>query len=188
MLCGAMPIYHRTYSPGELQFITSSTYRRAQVFRSRRFCQYFVQRLEEVRQKMNCLLTGWVLMPEHFHLLLKPQPAESTPLVIKELKEETARRILKTLRENQQYPWCEKMLARLRLPPTVHDESHFRLWNRRFHPFDVYSDEKRREKLNYMHNNPVKRGLVSSPGDWQWSSWKFYFLQDAFVLRMDRVD
>ena len=77
-----MPIYHRTYSPGELRFITTSTYRRTPVFLSPRFCHYFVQRLEEVRQKMNCLLIGWVLMPEHFHLLLKPQPAESTPLVL----------------------------------------------------------------------------------------------------------
>ncbi len=63
-----------------------------------------------------------------------------------------------------------------------------RLWNRRFHPFDVYSEAKRREKLNYMHNNPVKRGLASSPGDWPWSSWRFYFRQDASGLRMDRLD
>jgi putative transposase len=41
--------------------------------------------------------------------------------------------------------------------------------------------------LNYMHNNPVKRGLVSAPGDWPWSSWRFYFLQDASILRMDRL-
>jgi hypothetical protein len=73
------------------------------------------------------------------------------------------------LRQNLHYPWCRKMLARLRLPPPVHDESHFRLWNRRFHPFNVYTEEKRREKLNYMRNNPVKRGLVTSPGDWPWS-------------------
>ena len=70
-----MPIYHRTYSPGGLQFITTSTYRRAPVFLSPPFCHYFVERLEEVRQKMHCLLIGWLLMPEHFHLLLKPQPA-----------------------------------------------------------------------------------------------------------------
>jgi putative transposase len=80
------------------------------------------------------------------------------------------------------------MLARLRLPPSVRDESHYRLWNRRFHPFNVNTEEKRREKLNYMRNNPVKRGLVSSPGDWPWSSWRFYFLDDASVLRMDRLD
>ena len=183
-----MPIYHRTYSPGELQFITSSTYRRTQVFRSPRFCDFFVQHLEGVRQKMHCLLIGWVLMPEHFHLLLKPQPAETTPLIVKELKEETAKRILKTLRENLHHAWCRQTLARLTLPPTVHDESQFRLWNRRFHPFHIYSEEKRLEKLNYMHNNPVKRGLVNSPGEWPWSSWRYYYLQDASVLRMDRLD
>ena len=66
-------------------------------------------------------------MPEHFHWLLKPQPADSTPLVMKELKEETAQRILRTLRGNLQYPCCRKILARLRLPPSAHDESHFLL-------------------------------------------------------------
>ncbi len=60
-------------------------------------------------------------------------------------------------------------------------------WQRRFYPFNVFSEKKRQEKLNYMHNNPVKRGLVSAPGDWPWSSWRFYFLQDASILRMDRL-
>ncbi len=79
------------------------------------------------------------------------------------------------------------MLARLRLPPTVHDESYYRVWQRRFYPINVYSEKKRLEKLNYMHHNPVKRGLVSSPGDWRWSSWRLYFLQDAPILALDRL-
>jgi putative transposase len=62
-----------------------------------------------------------------------------------------------------------------------------RLWERRFYPLDVYSEKKRLEKLNYMHNNPVKRRLVCQPGDWPWSSWRFYFLNDASILRMDRL-
>ena len=49
------------------------------------------------------------------------------------------------------------------------------------------NEKKRREKLNYMHNNPVKRGLVKQPGDWPWSSWRFYFLHDLSLLAMDRV-
>lgn len=183
-----MPFYHRTYSPGQLQFITTTTYHRAPVFFSPRFRHCFVQRLEEVRQEIHFLLIGWVLMPEHFHLLIKPEPADTTPLILKGLKEESAERILGVLGENLHYPWCRRMLARLRLPPTVHDESHFRLWQRRFRPFNVFSEKKIQEKLNYMHNNPVKRGLVSSAGDWPWSSWRFYHLQDAPVLRMDRLD
>jgi hypothetical protein len=49
----------------------------------------------------------------------------------------------------------------------------YRLWNRRFHPFHVYTEKKRREKLNC--NDPVRRRLVSSPGDWPWSSWRYYW-------------
>jgi len=182
-----MPFYHRVYGPGELQFITTSTYRRTPLFLSDRFRRCFVQRLEEVRQELHFLLIGWVLMPEHFHVLIKPEPAETTPLIMKELKEESAKRIIRTLRENLRYPWCRKTLAELRLPSTVHDESHYRLWQRRFCPFNVFSEKKFQQKLDYMHNNPLTRGLVSSPGDWPWSSWRFYFLQDASILRMDRM-
>ena len=60
------------------------------------------------------------------------------------------------------------------------------LWNRRFHPFHVCTEKKCGGKLNC--DNPVRCGLVSSPGDWLWSSWRFYFLHDASVLRMDRLD
>jgi putative transposase len=76
---GRMPFYKRFYSPAHLQFITTSTYRRAPVFLSERFCRCFVQRLAEVRQELSFLLIGWLLMPDHFHLLLKAQPAETTP-------------------------------------------------------------------------------------------------------------
>ena len=79
------------------------------------------------------------------------------------------------------------MLARLRLPPTAHDESHDRVGQRQFYPFIIHSEKKRPEKLKYMHHNPVKRGLVSFPGVWPWSSWSFYFLQDALILAMDRL-
>jgi RHS repeat-associated protein len=68
----------RYFHPGQLQFITSSTYRRAQLFESERFRQVFAEVLGTLRQEMGFRLIGWVLMPEHFHLLLKPEPAEAT--------------------------------------------------------------------------------------------------------------
>jgi len=175
------------YTPGELQFLTSSTYRRIPVFLSDRFRHCFVQRLEEVRQERHFLLVSWVLMPEHFHLLIRPEPAETTPLIMKELKEESAKQIIRTLRANAEHRWCGKMLSSLRLPPTVRDESHYRLRQRRFYPFNVFSEKKFQEKLDYMHNNPVQRRLVSSPSEWPWSSWRFYYWEDASILRMDRL-
>ena len=122
-----MPIYHRTYSPGELPFITTSTYQRAPVFFSSRFCGYFVQRLEGA-SSADHRLCG----PRLFGCMFAEGRSRRT-----------------ADRKN--------------------GGPRYLLWNRRFHPFNVHTEEKRREKLNYMHNNPVKRGLVSSPGDWPWS-------------------
>ncbi|HUY13250.1 MAG TPA: hypothetical protein VMX16_06430 [Terriglobia bacterium] len=52
---------------------------------------------------------------------------------------------------------------------------------------NIWSEKKRLEKLNYMHNNPVMRDLVAQPGDWPWSSWRFYYLEDRSILGMDRM-
>jgi putative transposase len=52
---------------------------------------------------------------------------------------------------------------------------------------NIWSPKKRGEKLNYMHNNPVRRGPVKHAGDWPWSSWRLYFWNDASILGMDKM-
>jgi REP element-mobilizing transposase RayT len=74
----SVPFYKRFYGPAQLRFITTGAYRRAAVFLCERFCRRFVQRLAKVRQEFSFLLLGWAHMPGHFHLLLKPQPAETS--------------------------------------------------------------------------------------------------------------
>ncbi len=80
------------------------------------------------------------------------------------------------------------MLARFRLPETVHDQAQYRAWQRRYYVMNIFTEKKRLEKLNDMRGNPAKRGWVASPDQWPWSSFRFYYLEDALVLRMDRLD
>jgi hypothetical protein len=61
-------------------------------------------------------------------------------------------------------------------------------WQRRFYDFNVWSDWKVREKLDYMHRNPVQRKLVSHPKDWPWSSWSHYEKGEIGLIRIDTVD
>ena len=81
-----MPIYGRHFERGQLQFITTSTYRRSRLFTCQRFCWIFVDVLRQLRQETGFLLIGWVLMPDHFHLLIRPEPAEATVRFMQELK------------------------------------------------------------------------------------------------------
>ncbi len=67
------------------------------------------------------------------------------------------------------------------------NDCQFRVWQHRFYPFGIYREKKRLEKLNYMHSNPLQQGLVSSPQQWPWSSFRFYHLNDSSILSMDRL-
>lgn len=180
-----MPQPHRYYDENDFHYLTASTYRRARVFDSERFKRQFVSTLAELRTELGFRILGYVLMPEHFHLLIWPSAEANPTQIMQKLKGRTARFILKNLRENLQHAWCARMLAQLSLPATVHDEANCRVWQRRFYDMNIWSDRKQSEKLNYMHNNPVKRRLAKAPGDWPWSSWRFYYLQDDSMIAMD---
>ncbi len=60
-------------------------------------------------------------------------------------------------------------------------------WHRRFYDLNVWSEKKRREKLNDRHGNPVEPGMDTSPSQRPWSSFRFYLLGDDSVLPMDRL-
>src|SRR6266480_2655097 len=64
-------------------------------------------------------------------------------------------------------------------------EEEQRVWQRRFYDFNVWSERKRVEKLRYMHRNPVKRGLVLEPEQWEWSSFRSYAYQDVGRVRVN---
>jgi putative transposase len=166
------------FEAGHLQFITTSTYRRVRVFSHPDYCALFVNAVREARAKFRFLLIGWVL--------LQPWPAESTSDLVKDIKQRSANFILKALQATCDVGSSPSLLRSFHLPPRVHNQAHYRVWQRRFVPFNVYTEKKCREELEYMHNNPVKRRLVTAPGDWPWSSWRFYYSGDVSLLEMDR--
>ena len=63
-----------------------------------------------------------------------------------------------------------------------------RFWQPRFYDFNVYSHKKKKEKLEYMHANPVVRGLVRHPKDWPWSSFSFYAEEEAGLAEIDVIN
>jgi len=108
---------------------------------------------------------GYVVMPEHIHLLIS-EPEVGTPsTVMQVLKQRTARALL---------PKTEApRTAQIELFKEAPERAPF--WQSRFYDFNVWTQKKRVEKLRYMHQNPVTRGLVAEPEDWRWSSYRFIF-------------
>jgi putative transposase len=167
----------RRYGQRHLHFITCSCYRRRPLLGTARKRDAFLRILNEVRERYQFWLVGYVVMPKHIHLLLS-EPKVGTPsTVMQVLKQRVAQCLRPNGRRNKnQLPlWTEAPKEALRS-----------FWQRRFYDFNVWSAKKRIQKLNYMHRNPVKRGLAAEPGLWAWSSYRFYQYGEKSVCTPDR--
>jgi putative transposase len=109
----------------------------------------FEHSLESIRIRYDFLIHGYVVMPEHVHLLVSEPKQAILAKVLQALK-------LSVARKRPERPFW-----------------HF--WQARYYDFNVYKEKKRVEKLGYMHRNPVTRGLVAEPEDWAWSSFRHWW-------------
>lgn len=85
-------------------------------------------------------------------------------------------------------PSNNNLLARLRLKNPGKRGHRYSVWERRFYDFNIYSQEILKEKLDYIHMNPVRKGLVSSPGDWRYSSFRNHSLGDNSIITIDKIN
>jgi len=115
-------------------------------------------------------------MPEHFHVLIS-EPEKGTPsTVMQVVKQRFAQRMLRARRRRQRGE--QQTLG--------FDTALAHVWQARFYDFNVWSQHKRAEKLHYMHANPVKRGLVLEPGQWAWSSFRGYALDEPGGVKLNQ--
>jgi putative transposase len=179
---GVRPIRNplkRYYARGELHFVTFSCHRRKSYLGTRRARDRVVKILDQVRTRWECPLIGYVVMPEDIHLLIG-EPGKGDPSkVLQVLKQKTSR----ILRAKRRGPVGQLWL---RFPDAQDDWGHF--WQRRFYDFNVWSAKKLREKLEYMHANPVKRKLAAHPKDWPWSSWSYYAKRQRGLITIDSAN
>jgi putative transposase len=135
----------RYQQTGDLHFVTFSCYHRLAHLRTPHARELFERSLEAIRLRYQFFVTGYVVMPEHVHLLVR-EPLHGT---------------------------LARALQALKLSVAVQSgERPF--WQRRYYDFNVHSEQKRIEKLRYIHRNPVVRGLAARPEDWKWSSFSHY--------------
>jgi putative transposase len=99
-------------------------------------------------------------MPEHVHLLISEPERSTLKIALQMLKQIVSRKLRRKAAERP-------------------------FWQPRYYDFNVWSDRKRIEKLRYIHNNPVKRGLVANPEEWEWSSFIHYASGKETVVEIE---
>jgi|SRR5882724_11401453 len=137
----------RFHATRQLHYLTFSCYNRRPSFEPIKSRTTFETALERVRQRYALCVYGYVVMPEHVHMLVSEPERGTLAQSMQSLKQGVARRL--ALRAAESF------------------------WQARYYDFNVWSERKFVEKLRYIHRNPVGRGLVSRPEDWDWSSFRY---------------
>ena len=167
----------RYYGHGDLHFVTFSCYRRLPLLGTARARNAFVRALREVRRRFGFALVGYVVMPEHVHLLIG-EPKGGTPSAV---LHSLQLRVSQRLRRNRGKQAAGQRAFRFAAPSCELRQ----FWQRRFYDFNVWGARKRRDKLEYRHRNPVTRKLVSDPKEWMWSSYASYSGRGTPLVEID---
>jgi putative transposase len=164
----------KSSEPNTFHYITAVTFQRVPIFLNDIACGLFIETLAEIRSIHPLKLVGYVIMPDHVHLIINPKIAEIS-VILRKVKGKSARKILDWLIENGH----DKSLNKLRLD-VKHRE--YAVWQKDSSSIDLFSPRFLRQKLNYIHMNPVRADLCEAPQDWRWSSYSAYFPKAAIEV------
>ena len=171
-----MPWGLRRYNEtGALHFITWSCRDRQPLLGTPERRDLILRVVEQMRNRYRFVVIGYVVMPEHVHLLISEPLYGTVSSAISAVKLGFTRRIL------SKDPSGAPLLAGV----ARSGDSGRHFWMKRYYDFNVFSEPKIAEKLHYMHQNPVTRGLVERPEQWKWSSFRAYAFGESGIVKLN---
>ncbi len=153
-------------------FVTTTTVDRIPAFYNKIVRDTVITQLEETAKHFGISLIGYVLMPSHLHALFGLPQIELLSKFMQSFKSLTSRKL--------------KELEFGKLKDKLWEKDGFRLWRPRFDDVIITSEKQFKIKLDYIHNNPVKAGLVNEPKGWLYSSAEDWLGGSKGMLKVDK--
>ena len=165
-------------------FITKILHQRIPVFSlSEKYSLIVIDNLKFYREKFGFLLYGFVIMPEHYHIVIDTMEKYSIMKIKEDMNKYISRVIIKDIKTRH-----PKTLEKLQIETPVrkgHRPHRYRLFQKGRYDFEIVTPSKLLEKLEYMHNNPLRAGLVEKPEDYLFSSARNYVWGDDSLIKLD---
>ena len=167
--------------PWEAHCLTFSCYRRRPFLSDNRSPMWVIESLNAARNKGLFDLWVYVILPEHVHLVLLPLNGSRISTILQAIKQPVARRAVACVRT--EHPTFLCLMADIQ--PT--GRTTYRFWQRGGgYDRNLRTPSDIHEKIHYLHNNPIRRGLVEQASDWPWSSYRAWEEGLDEPIRIDR--
>jgi putative transposase len=167
--------------PWQAHYLTFSCFLRQAFFRGTQSPLWLIRAVDQARDKCPFQLWAFVIMPEHVHLLVLPGEGVSVSSILYQIKKPVTTWATSWVRSNRA-SFLAKMADRQPSGKTCH-----RFWQRGGgYDRNLRSVAEAHEKIVYIHENPVRRGLAARARDWPWSSWRAWEEGVDEPIRIDR--
>lgn len=172
----------RYHIQGHIYYITTVVYDRRPLFTHPPYVLALLDSLNYYRFVYRFKIVGYVIMPDHIHVLVWPQAGPQIAEFMRDFKKYTAVRIVRQAEVEER----EGDLEAFKQAGNQTGRSANKVWQDGYWDKNVFTDPFLRQKLNYIHRNPLRAGLVVQPEDYPYSSYRNYVFGDESLFAIDR--
>jgi REP element-mobilizing transposase RayT len=172
----------RFHIEGHIYYITTVIYNRLPIFTRSSFVIPLLDSLNFYRYQQEFRLLGYVVMPDHLHLIIWPYGGATVSDIMRDYKTFTSKRIIRQAKVEKITEW----VVAFEYAGAETQRSDNKVWQDSYWDKNVYTERFLRQKLNYIHRNPVSAGLAERPADYPYSSYRSYEFGEDWLIEIDR--
>ena len=166
----------------QFYFVTFTTVYWLDIFIRPEYRNIFIESVKYCQKEKGLLVGAWCIMTSHIHMALGTTGENKLEHIIRDLKSYTSRHIRKYMENNPQESRREWMLGMMKNAGEQKSNNRdFQLWQQHNHPIELSTNEITLQRIEYIHNNPVKAGFVELAADWIFSSARDYEDQKGLI-------
>ena len=163
-------------------FVTTTVVRFTKIFTVDKYCEILVHNIKHYQKRYKLTILAYVIMPTHFHWIVIVDKNEGTISdIMRDIKKYSAWDILEQVEKDNRLD----LIKRFKSEGEGLKNHKRKFWMKRFDDEVIRNVKMFWIKRNYIHNNPVKAGIVCKPEDYKYSSAKNYIFDDHSVLLVD---
>jgi len=165
----------------DTHFLTITTIEWIDIFTKLEYFEVIIDSLKYCQNNKGLLIFEYVIMTNHIHLMCRAKEEFKLSQIISDFKKHTTRELLKLLKkDNRRY-----IISLLENSYRKKDDYENQIWQRENYPEIMTTEVFYNQKMNYIHNNPIKKGFIGKAEDWMYSSARNRILGDNATIKLD---
>lgn len=176
-----MGFKYQIYDQSKAYYLTLTIVRWIDVFTRQAYKDIIIDSLKYCQKNKRLNVYAYVIMSNHMHMAVSAEDNNLSD-VIRDFKQFTSKHILKAIEENETESRKEWMLNMFEFEAKKHVRNEkYQFWTHDNHAEELYSNEFIKQKVDYIHNNPVRAGIVNYPEEYKYSSASNYAEKESLL-------